>query len=165
MWGGVCLSACWDTTPPGGDPPGPGNPLGGDPHGTRYPLGGDPPRPGTPPSPVQSMLGDMVNAWVVRIQLECNLVDPNVFTSVYQEFCPRGWGGHVCHTPPAMHTPCHACPPPCTPPPCTPCHTHPLPPSMPPAMHAPPMLRDAVNERAVRILLECILVMEKYNDL
>ena len=54
---------------------------------------------------------------------------------------------HPCHThspacplscipptthPPAMHAPCHACP--------------------------PRILRDAVNERTVRILLECILV-------
>ena len=44
---GVCLSACWDTSPP------PGN---------RHP-------------PAQSMLGDTVNARVVRILLECNLVD------------------------------------------------------------------------------------------
>ena len=53
-----------------------------------------------------------------------------------------------------------------------PCHTHPpacplscIPPTThPPAMHAPchacppRILRDAVNERTVRILLECILV-------
>ena len=47
---GVCLSACWDTSPPG---------------------------PGTPsehPSPAQSMLGDTVNERAVRILLECNLV-------------------------------------------------------------------------------------------
>ena len=53
---GVCLSACWDTTPQ-----------------SRHPLG-----PGTPPEAdtplVQSMLGDTVNMWVVRILLECNLV-------------------------------------------------------------------------------------------
>ena len=45
--GGVCLSACWDTTP----------------------------RPGRhPPSPEQSMLGDTVNERAVCILLECNLV-------------------------------------------------------------------------------------------
>ena len=41
---GVCLSACWDTHPPGADPP------------------------------PQSILGDTVNARAVRILLECNLV-------------------------------------------------------------------------------------------
>ena len=92
------------------------------------------------------------------------------------------------HAPLAMWTPYHTCPPrhahplathapnpsathaplPCTPPPCMPsppCHARP-PPAMhvPPAkytspvMHAPGILWDAVNERAVRILLECILV-------
>ena len=55
-------------------------------------------------------------------------------------------------TAPATHAPslpcmppCHACSLPCT----LPCHACPLP-CMPP--------RHAVNERAVRILLECILV-------
>ena len=55
---------------------------------------------------------------------------------------------------------------------CPLCHTHPLPgmpPAMhPPAMHAPPrILRDAVNERVVHILLECILVLQviKYETL
>ena len=57
--------------------------------------------------------------------------------------------------PPAMHIPYHACPPPAM---HAPYHT------CPPAMHAPPphmsppTLRHAVNERAVCILLECILV-------
>ena len=45
---------------------------------TRHPLDQAPPRPGTPlgadTHPAQSILGDMVNAWVVRILLECNLV-------------------------------------------------------------------------------------------
>ena len=75
--------------PPGGDPPGPGTPLGGDSPGPGTPLGGDPPGPGTPWDPQirhplalawsrhplpQSMLGDTVNALVVLILLECNLV-------------------------------------------------------------------------------------------
>ena len=89
----------------------------------------------------------------------------------------RGWGVgvgvaggmhgrmHACHTCPLCHThplpcmpPCHARPLPCTPP----RHTH------TPAMHAPPrILRDAVNERAVHIILECILVLQviKYDTL
>ena len=72
------------------------------------------------------------------------------------------------HTPPLpcmplpCMPPCHACPPAIHAPP------HHTPPRafMPPAMHAPyhtcphppQILRDVVNERAVRILLECILV-------
>ena len=51
--GGVCLSACWDTTPPRPRTP---------------PLGAD-----TPP-PEQCMLGDTDNKWVVRFLLECILV-------------------------------------------------------------------------------------------
>ena len=43
--GGVCLSACWDTTPQDQTPP-----------------------------PVHSKLGDTVNARAVRILLECNLL-------------------------------------------------------------------------------------------
>ena len=108
----------------------------------------------------------------------------NVFTSVCQEFCPGGGymdASHACSPLPCMppthapntHAPCHAHPlphmPPChiCPPPAT--HT-PLPhiplPCMPPLPHVsppphmppPPILRVAVNERAVRILLEWILV-------
>ena len=55
-----------------------------------------------------------------------------------QHTCPLGM-----HTPPGMHTSGHTCPR---------AHT-------PPTMHTPQILRDAVNERAVRILLEYILVM------
>ena len=77
-------------------------------------------------------------------------------------------------TPPVMHAPpCHACPPvscmppamyapamyaplPCTLPSAT--HTcHPCPPHTP-LPPTPQILRDVDNERAVRILLECILV-------
>ena len=54
--GGVCLSACWDTTPPGPGPP----------PGTRH-------LPGTRhPPPEQSILGDTVNERAVCILLECN---------------------------------------------------------------------------------------------
>ena len=53
------------------------------PPGTRYTPppgpGTPPPGPGTPPgnryTPLQSMLGDTVNAWAVRILLECNHVN------------------------------------------------------------------------------------------
>ena len=93
---GVCDSvhggSTWPGTPPGpGKPPGTRytpqdqvhplwtrcTPLPGTrytPPGTRYT-----PQLGTPPNQVhlvQSMLGDMVNAWVVRILLKCNLVTP-----------------------------------------------------------------------------------------
>ena len=62
--GGVCISACWDTTTPlGADPP-----RSRHPPGIRHPPGAD-----TSP-PAQSMLGDTVNTRAVRILLECNLV-------------------------------------------------------------------------------------------
>ena len=49
---GVCLSACWDTIP--------------------CPQEQTPPQSRHPP--LQSMVGDTVNAQAVRILLECNLV-------------------------------------------------------------------------------------------
>ena len=74
--GGVCLSACWDTTPSGTDTPEqtpweqtPPCPLGAD---TPPTPRADPPGADTPL--VQSMLGDTVNARAVRILLECNFV-------------------------------------------------------------------------------------------
>ena len=54
--GGVCLSACLDTTTPR----------------EQTPPRADP--PWSRPPPAQSMLGDTVNARTVRILLECNLV-------------------------------------------------------------------------------------------
>ena len=101
---GVCLSACWDVTPPGAGtpippeqtppeqappqeqtpPPGADTPPRVDPPGASTPLETAPPQEQTPlPSrhplgagtpPEQSMLGDTVNARVVRILLACNLV-------------------------------------------------------------------------------------------
>ena len=74
---GVCLSACWDTTPPreqvppGPGTPGPGTPRPGTPQ-TMHPPDQISPGPGT--TPAQSMLGDTVNEQAVRILLECNLV-------------------------------------------------------------------------------------------
>ena len=88
--GGVCLSACWDTTPP----PRPGTPqnqapLDQEPPQEQTPPGPAPLGPGTPlleqtphppgvdthpPPPERSMLGDTVNERAVRILLECNLV-------------------------------------------------------------------------------------------
>ena len=79
--GGVCLSACWDTTTP--------TPQTRHPPGTRHPQDHTHPQkqapsPPTrhphpqdqePPSPpAQNMLGDTVNERAVRILLECNLV-------------------------------------------------------------------------------------------
>ena len=90
--GGVCLSACWDTTlpeqtpaPQSRHPPAADTPLGADtpleqapnPPGADTPLRADTPRADTPleqTPPVQSMLGDTVNARAVCILLECNLV-------------------------------------------------------------------------------------------
>ena len=120
--GGVCLSACWDTTPPAEQtppsrhPPGSRHPPRSRHPQSRHPLeqtlpqsrhppradippGVDTPRKQTPPSeqtppgadtpseqtppradpPQQSMLGDTVNEWAVRILLECNLVILNNF--------------------------------------------------------------------------------------
>ena len=84
-----------------------------------------------------------------------------VFTGV----CLSTGAGRVC--PSGMHIP-HGThnPPPqaCT----SPRHTQPSRHAHTPGMHAPPgharprqILRDALNERAVRILLECILVFIK----
>ena len=67
--GGVCLSACWDTTPQA-DPPPSRHPLEQTPQ-CRHPPEQTPPGADTPR---QSMLGDTVNARAVRILLECNLV-------------------------------------------------------------------------------------------
>ena len=94
-----------------------------------------------------------------------------------QEFCPQG--GHVwhacpqAHIPPGTHTPRHTC---------LPGQTCPLGTHAPRDTHAPwahtracmsPwactlllrwILRDAVNEQAVRILLECILVKNELRN-
>ena len=42
--GGVCLSACWDITPPGGNPPGADTPLGADTPPEQTPPGADTPQ-------------------------------------------------------------------------------------------------------------------------
>ena len=63
--GGVCLSACWDT-PLHSRPPGADSPQEQTPPPEQPPPGAGP--------PLQSMLGDTVNARTVRILLECNLV-------------------------------------------------------------------------------------------
>ena len=77
--GGVCLSACWDTTP---------RDQAGTPPRTRYPPGPGTPPPQTRHPPEQSMLGDTVNEWVVRILLECILVI-KVFKDVQNDFTPN----------------------------------------------------------------------------
>ena len=71
--GGVCLSASWVAPQGAGTPLGAGTPRAGIPLGADTPPGADTPQEQTPP-PVQSMLGDTVNAQAVRILLECNLV-------------------------------------------------------------------------------------------
>ena len=65
--------------------------------------------------------------------------------------------------------PCHACPPHACPLPCTPpamhappARTPPLPRTFPLPRTPPPFGTHAVNERVVRILLECILVKDFY---
>ena len=66
LTGGVCLSACWDTTPPGRRPP-----------RSRHPPREETPREQTPPRPDPppgSRLRDTVNERPVRILLECILV-------------------------------------------------------------------------------------------
>ena len=61
---GVCLSACWNT-------PRSRHPPEQTPTGSRHSL-------------AQNMLGDTVNAWAVRILLECNLVYIFIFTNTYK---------------------------------------------------------------------------------
>ena len=72
--GDVCLSACWDTTPP---------------EQTPRPPGADTLLQEQTP-PVQSMLGNTVNARAVRILLECNLVFyatcKQIFIILYEKF-------------------------------------------------------------------------------
>ena len=71
LFTGGCLSQCmlgchtppWEQTPPGTRYT----------HQSRHPLGADPLDQVQPP--MQSMLGDTVNARAVRILLECNLVE------------------------------------------------------------------------------------------
>ena len=81
--GGVCLSACWDTTPQDQDPP-----RSRPPQDQASPLlrSRHPPGPGTPPE--QSILGDTVNERAVRILLECNLV-PSVCDIQLSYFCNK----------------------------------------------------------------------------
>ena len=72
--GGVCLSACWDITPPPRDHahhPGPCTPPRD--HAPSSWDQAHPPQDHAPP-PAHSMLGDTVNARAVRILLQCNLV-------------------------------------------------------------------------------------------
>ena len=83
---GVCLSECWDSLlwhTPLAHPPGTLPPLAHTPlapplahplSGTHTPLAHIPLWHTLPPLPMQSMLGDTVNALAVRILLECNLV-------------------------------------------------------------------------------------------
>ena len=69
--GSVCLSACWDTTPPGADTPYAADTTPGadthKPFRSRHPLGADTPRSRHPPK-IRPLLRR------VRILLECILV-------------------------------------------------------------------------------------------
>ena len=70
----VCLSACWDTTPPEQTLPRRRHP----------PPEQTPPGPSTPPpSSVQCMLGDTVNKQAVYILLECNPFLPYLLTDLF----------------------------------------------------------------------------------
>ena len=86
---GVCLSACWDTHPPGSrhpwsrhppprsrHPPWEQTPLEQtpSPRSRHPPMGADP--------PAQCMLGDTVNKRAVCILLECNLVNTVINTVI-----------------------------------------------------------------------------------
>ena len=67
--GGVCLSACWDTTPPGADTPGSRHPPGADTPQSRHPpTRSRHPRADTPPPERWPLLR------TVHILLECVLV-------------------------------------------------------------------------------------------
>ena len=68
--GGVCLSACWDTTTTPGTQDQTPLPL------SRHPRDQSPPptQEQAPPPTAQCMLGDTVNRRAVCILLECNLV-------------------------------------------------------------------------------------------
>ena len=101
-----------------------------------------------------------------RIRTTCSLT---ISRSIYQG---RGHACHACTPPtthaPAMHVPCHACPPchtyplPCMPPPhmpplpcMCPCHAHPLP-CMPPTMHPLPCSPPATYTPPMHAPWECM---------
>ena len=106
---GVCLSAYWDSRPPGADPPRVGTPQ----EQTPPPPGADTPlRTDTPPG-----------------------ADPLGADTPQEQTLPRSTPSRNRH-PPGAATPREQTPPP-----------------------AQCMLGDTVNKQAVRILLECILVL------
>ena len=80
----------------------------------------------------------------------------NIFRSMCQEFCPQGKGGVSASVHAGIHPPPGADPP-------RPDHP---PEQTPPGADTPPpgrsRLRHTVNERPVRILLECILVLQTF---
>ena len=94
---GVCLSACWDTTPPpkqqappgtrhpppGADPPGADTPLEQTPPGPGTPLEADTPSPQSrPPREQTTPPGRRLPLRTVRNLLECILVEVWVWTSI-----------------------------------------------------------------------------------
>ena len=134
--GGVCLSACWDATPPGADPP-----TADIPRDQVHPPGADtPPRPGTPlgadTPPEQTPPG------------------PGAPPRTRYTPSPRPGTPLGADTPPEQTPPGPGAPPRTRYTPSPRADTTPTP--TPPA-HS--MLGDTVNARAVRILLECNLVL------
>ena len=117
---GVCLSAGWDTNPPG-----PGNPQ------EQTPLGPGSPQEQTPP-PQEQTLRELAP-----------LCEGYVFTPVCQSFCLRGGSAPVYY---GIH-PHWEADPPGSRPPCT--------------VHA----GRYGQQRAVCILLECILVLDIFLDI
>ena len=97
--GGVCLSTCWGchtTTPGSRHLPAKCTPQEQTPPRTRYtPWSRHPPGPGTPPRdqvhPLQSMLGDTVNARAVRVLLECHLVSLMFTFNIMRQFTEKWW--------------------------------------------------------------------------
>ena len=115
LFKGVCLSACWDTTPRAMHTPGPCNTPSWT-HATPPSRTHAPPRPmhspglcttpqdHAPPPPVQSMLGDTVNVSIAMYcgQLQCILLvnRPMVIhpecQETFEEDKQRLWIGLIC---------------------------------------------------------------------
>ena len=89
---GVCLSACWDTTPPlEADPPDQTPPylLGAESPWEQTLQTRHTPSPGSRPPWEECMLGDTVNERAVRILLECILVRfKHLLISIHTLFFP-----------------------------------------------------------------------------
>ena len=133
---GVCLSACWDTSPREADPPESRHPpeqttpQEADPPGSRPPGLGTPPQSRHPPEQTHPPLGRP--PW--------EQTPPQTRHPPWEQTPPD-------QAPPQEQTPRE--------------QTHPLEQTPPgPGTHPPrSRLQHTVNERTVRVLLECILVI------